>query len=456
MAKSDTDYIYDGLKVVKLHSMQIEGVKAEQVESTQLLTDSIASSEELLRSLGVDLPPKMSKPKSNDITATGNTPPYLSWEQLLLEANQAIPREVTFEDVLSEDEIKCVLAQHAKIINDFEALRSLDRFDIALSVVAGILSGIIDIFLVQVPAHKGFLGAPSSEGGWLSNKVNEWFGELLPEDTIKDLEAIYDVSFDPSTSANLGKEVAGLGPRTHRYQSLGHDPILGFIFGVKDLLCGEFTAIDKLGNVIVQSTSAPFLEGEHFIVRLLEAFKHVGGHLLSDVNTSAGLPAPLMPLLSFFQFGTIGDKGYTIAEVARQMYRSGYDFRHFIASSVPIAISEFIVRIGYIVRQVNAGFTLKDSIPVASSPKLRRQLLVCHATAGVINAGKVTITQNPLSISWPLVLVILRYSIPELTYLMYGKERQRSKIIEDTIIGGYAEILRALDEDLNNAPQITI
>ncbi len=57
-----------------------------------------------------------------------------------------------------------------------------------------------------------------------------------------------------------------------------------------------------------------------------------------------------MPLLSFFQFGTIGKQGYTIAEVARQMYRSGYDLRHFIAASVPLAIGELIVRLGFMVK----------------------------------------------------------------------------------------------------------
>lgn len=450
------DYVSDGLKVAKFHADQLDTLSSMQLEQMESLSTAVESSEEMLKSLGVSLPDRKNSSAGSTFANIANDHATLSWEQILENANKAIPNKVSFSDVLTENEINCVLERHAMIGSDLSWFQSLDRYDLALSVSSGILSGLIDIFLVQVPAHSGFLGSEASDGGWLSNKVNELFGEVLPEDTVKELESLYKVPFDPSTSANLEEKVLGLGPRTHRYQSLGHDPILGFIFGVKDLLCGEFTAIDKLGNVIVQQTSTPFLEGESFIVRLLEAFKTVGGHLLSDVNTAAGLPAPLMPLLSFFQFGTIGDKGYTIAEVARQMYRSGYDFRHFIASSVPVAISEFIVRVGYVIRQINSGLSLKEAIPNASNPKLRRQLLITHAVAGLMNAGKVTVTQNPLSLSWPLVLAILRYAIPEAIYLLYGQEHARSKLVETEILNGYDNIISDLDSQRLQLPHLKI
>jgi hypothetical protein len=121
--------------------------------------------------------------------------------------------------------------------------------------------------------------------------------------------------------------VAGLGPGTHRFQSLGHDPILGFLFGVKDILQGTFTAIDKTGKLIVQPVA--LADPALLTMNLFEAIGRVFGHLQSDVATAAGLPAPLMPLFQFLQFGAFGQHGYTVGEISRIMYRSHYDFATF-------------------------------------------------------------------------------------------------------------------------------
>lgn len=448
------DYLTDGLIVAAHHKQLLDQLGSEHDEQRHSLDAATNSSEALLQRLGKTLPVK----DSCTSNALQVIPPVRteSWEKILAEAKQATPGDVDFNDVLTPAEIDTVLAKHQKLGEHLGWIGSLDRYDVALAVAAGILSGLIDIFLVQVPAHPGFLGSPASEGGWLSNKVKELFGEVLSPERIKELEGLYNVSFDPSTSRGLEDAVAGLGTRTHRYQSLGHDPILGFIFGVKDVLFGEFTAIDKFGNVIVQQTAEPLLEGEQFIIRLLKAIRNLGGHLASDVATPAGLPAPLMPLLSFFQFGTIGKQGYTIAEVARQMYRSGYDLRHFIAASVPVAISELIVRLGFMVRKINAGVTLSEAFPNAAHPQLRRQLLIAHGVAGVINAGKVTVTNNPLSISWPLVLTLLRYSMPETMYLIYGQEKERAKLVETEIMADYNAIHKSVDQEIKILPNLVI
>lgn len=75
------------------------------------------------------------------------------------------------------------------------------------------------------------LWARCSEGGWLSNVVHERFGAVLPEEGIRRLEEAYRVPYDAATSRGLSEAVPDLGPGPHRYQSLGHDPILGWIFG---------------------------------------------------------------------------------------------------------------------------------------------------------------------------------------------------------------------------------
>jgi hypothetical protein len=82
--------------------------------------------------------------------------------------------------------------------------------------------------------------------------------------------------------------VDGLSPRVHRLMSLGHDPILAFVFGVMDVMSGTY--IDKHGDLRRIATSmSP--EG------LIAAFSKVFLHLLSDVFTSAGIQPHFFTLL---------------------------------------------------------------------------------------------------------------------------------------------------------------
>jgi hypothetical protein len=94
--------------------------------------------------------------------------------------------------------------------------------------------------LVAIPARAGLLNGTPITGGWLSNAAKGSFARLLPPDTIRWLEDNFPVPYDPSTNFGLESLVKGLGPRTHRMQSLGHDPILGWFFGVRDILDGTF------------------------------------------------------------------------------------------------------------------------------------------------------------------------------------------------------------------------
>ena len=92
------------------------------------------------------------------------------------------------------------------------------------------------------------------------------------------------VPYDAATTAATGGLVSGMRPATHRLQSFGHDPLLGFLVGVADLMHGTGTYVDKTGK-IVQVTSA--MEPVDLITAMLTQVRH----LLSDVATPSGAPA---------------------------------------------------------------------------------------------------------------------------------------------------------------------
>ncbi|MGL5081933.1 MAG: hypothetical protein ACRC8A_10650 [Microcoleaceae cyanobacterium] len=125
-------------------------------------------------------------------------------------------------------------------------------------------------------------------------------------------------------------------PKSHRFQSLGHDPVLGFVFGVLDIMRGTSTGFsyDNLTHTHTWIQGAAWSNLEP--VGLIEAILRQLGHLISDVATPMGLPAPLMTLIQGINVGSFGEKGRTVGEIARWMYLNGYDFRHFLVSGITL------------------------------------------------------------------------------------------------------------------------
>lgn len=447
--------VESALRVAALQKRSLDDISRTQEADGVRVEISIETSERLILELGYELPPRG---VSIDADLDSMPEPVVekSWEELVAEAQDVIKGPVSFESLLTPQEIELVCAKHDAIGSELGWFSSLDRYDVSIAVASGLLAGLLDVFLVGVPAHPGFLGSKSAEGGWLSNLFKDKSTQILSPGRIKDFERAYKVCYDPSTNSSLAKKISGLGPRTHRFQSLGHDPLLGFIFGVKDQLSGSFTAFDKTGHLITQNVASPLFNGEEVFVSIANALATQLGHLASDVSTKAGLPAPLMPLLMFIQTGKIGKHAYTVGEVARQMYRSGYDFRHFMAGTVPVMVSELIVRLSNFVRAINKGSSLADAIPSASKLSIRRQLLIAHSVATLVNAGKVYVTASPLAINWSQMLTLLRYAVPELSYMLHGQEAERSKLVQKQIMADYESIRSEAAKLHLKTPVITI
>jgi hypothetical protein len=407
------------------------GVHADRSEG------AISETEALLERIGRPHPEAPAWPQANP-----NPKPLelRTWDKILAEATETTSDELSAEALLPSPEIADVIFRHDALNREFEELHRLDAVDWMTSGIAGVLGSLVDVFLVKCPSHPSFLGGPAHSGGLLSRASNKAFANVLPEEKIRHLENAFRVPFDPSTSKALDEVVAGLGPGTHRFQSLGHDPVLAWVVGVRDLLAGEFTAIGRDGALIIQPTADPLLAGEHLITRVYHALRIVAGHLASDAATARGLPAPLMPMLLFVQKGAIGANQYTIGEVARQMYRMGYDFRHFVASSISVMVIEAIVRIAFFVRSLAEGASRREAVPAASHPRLRSQLFTAHLIATAANAGKVAITKNPLSLNWAQWQMFLRYLVPQAYWLFVGREKSRHEYIENHLVRGWTEI----------------
>ena len=401
------DYADEGC-VVGGQAVASRAMWSEAAATACRLSSGITRAEALAERLGTTLPDKAAA----RLDPAVNPPPRVSFEPpSFATLVAATPLDASLADALDADEIDATLARlhEAGALPRDETI--LDRGDWAIAGTAGLLAG---------AAHQAFVGLPINplcrsdvETGPLSAWVRTGFARALPVKAIKRLERRHKVSFDAAHNNRLGQVVKGLYTFSHRFHSLGQDPCAAWIVGVSDVLRGSFTAVDLDGHLICQTTSSA-LAGENLFVDLIAAFKRVGGHLASDVATPMGLPAPLMPMAQFLQFKAFGDDRPTIAATAREMYLHGYDFRHFVSGSLAAAIVEVIVRGAWVARRLADGASLRDALPDAAVPRLRRQLILGHATACPVNARRIAVTHNPLTLNWGQWLALLGHVAPEL------------------------------------------
>lgn len=414
-------------KVLKYQHDQLQQIPSLKKENEEL-QNNITASEQLLAELGFSK--QLNEIKKRKSSSTRQQRPVIklpSWEELVKEAESYVPGEVDLQSLFTEEELRSNEAYLQSLRNDFAQLHQLDQMDYTICIVAGILAAAVDIFLVGIPQK-------TSEGikaGPLANYLREKLDKLLPPEKIRELEGKFKVPYDPATNYNLAEKVEGLSSWFHRYHSLGHDPILGFIFGVFDIMTGRFTAIDKNGKIISQVVG-DVPEG----MNIFKAIYQVFGHMLSDVNTSMGLPVPLMTLANKLHFGKIGQEELTIAEVVRGMYAQGYDFVHFCAMSIPTMIIEVLVRLSYCVKRINEGHSLKESLPVGGrekKPKLHTMLFISHLICTSVNGGKVYFTKDPMSINYPEWMAFIKYSFSQLKWTLIEKPLLRNRYVDDRL-----------------------
>lgn len=424
--------------VLKYHDTELNRIKAARPSSSEL-DKRIQESEDMLRMLGyTELPsvPKRVEPKKVMVVP--------SWEQLCIEAEQSVGTGHPLESIFTEEELKRN-SQEIRLLNsEYNQLHHLDRYDVAISAAAGMLGAAVDVLLVGIPQKT----PEGLKGGTLANYVRDWFDKKFPEDEMEKLanSKVSKVPYDAQDNRNTTEYVKGLSAYYHRLLSLGHDPLLGLVFGVADILTGRMTTIDKTGEIVVQ-VMENYADRKETGVFAAIAKQII--HFKSDITTSMGLPAPLMGLFNLLQFGKIGEYDQTIAEIVQGMYYEGYDFIHFCTLSIPVMIVEVATRIGYAFKRIKEGHSVKESIPFSLNrekhPKLATMLFIAHSAATAVNAGKVYFTKNPMVINYPQWIAFAKYSYKQLKWALIKKPNARDAYVHGKLNEQLAEVFDDVD-----------
>lgn len=390
----------------------------------------ISASEELLESMGYELP------KRGEAAAMAARREIVlpTWEECVAEAVDAGKRSAVLDDLFTPDEL-LENSRAVRMLNDqYDQAHRLDRYDIAISASAALLAAAVDILLVGVPRATG----AGAKAGTLENYIRAAFDRKFPREEMERLanSSVSKVPYDAQDNRNTEVWVEGLSAYYHRLLSLGHDPLLGFLFGVSDILNGRMTTIDKAGRVVSQVMEC--YTGRRETDVFVALAKQVA-HLKSDLTTSMGLPAPMMSLFNLMQFGSIGEFDHTVAETVQEMYYRGYDFIHFCSLSIPAAIIEVVVRLGYAIRRIRAGASIREALPLTTSrqsnPKLGTMLFIAHSGATAINAGRVAFTRDPMDINYPQWLLFAKYSYQQAKWVLFEKPQSRSRFVQGVLDG---------------------
>lgn len=220
-----------------------------------------------------------------------------------------------------------------------------DAMDTTASFVAGAFGALVDLTLVRIPREKVWFervypGSPLT-GALRDSKAAKAMDARYLHKYSKRALAPYDAE-DPAATGGL---VSGLSSRTHRLQSLGHDPVLGYLVGTADFLTGTGTYIDGEGRV----WRVPWKSRQRGLVG---ALKGVFQHQVSDVGTPQGLPIPGFALLQLVRARSpfaLPSRGWSSprgketvlwTDVARTMYANGYDVRHLLVMALVPTIVE--------------------------------------------------------------------------------------------------------------------
>ena len=261
------------------------------------------------------------------------------------------------------------------------AFPALSAQEYAVSVFSGFTAALIDLLLVGTPeVVKLSRGEERFDGSVLTAALRtigtSADGRLAP--ALQWLSNACKVPYDRSAQKGV------LTPNNHRLRSFAHDPFLGLFFAVADIWCGTTTCIDNDGRLRVIA-SAPKASGAE---QLLAVFYYLG-HILSDLCTARGVPVPGFCLTQFF---TAGAEDRSLAGIAEEMYRDGYDLRHLASAAVPVAVQGLLID-AYLAltRGEEERFcpaAERERRDIARRLKREKMIFVCRAAASGGNLAK--------------------------------------------------------------------
>lgn len=201
-------------------------------------------------------------------------------------------------------------------INDqFKKATRLDGKDLVFLFIAIGLQCVRQYVLGKITQRKSDKESAESSHK-VQDKIKDKLDGKVADNTYQDMELYYakvedilsthSVPFDATSGTkefDIGGNNSGLGGKTHRFKTLGHDPILGWVFGTANIMTNTLTN-DRLLSYHIRkmkpiANAETFIMMDKFLKRSHEDHLALGVclakealHLASDMYSKMGIPLP--------------------------------------------------------------------------------------------------------------------------------------------------------------------
>ena len=427
-----TDEEKDFNKVLKMN--QNESFSLEKRCSSQInrLDEAINSSEVLLRSLGYNLANKTVSKKEKTLSAEiQEIKPY---KDLVRKANVEIQNDIELEDLLSEKEFQDAYKRLDAIHEEFSHKTSIvNKTDLMFLGIATALQITKSLLFGQIAKKFDYGNSFNPDDRLAHNdksiekehrRANDEFKEKHEEHghgywmNILYQTPPYDIT---KGSPAINRNMEG---GYHRIHTLGHDPILGWIFGTANILTDTITFEDFKSNRVIrkpkmmitpESVSFTKLFSESFemckadSLNLPAAIFAEGCHLKSDEFTKLGLPVPILEAIN--------------PDFASKLYKSNYDALCFSRDLKIVGASAGIsIFIDLIIGLVHGLFNKEKINKDLYEVRTRKILLISNSIASTSNIIQTVITNNPKNLDLGGLLVTLSHLFMDLRFISRIKE----------------------------------
>lgn len=234
--------------------------------------------------------------------------------------------------------------------------------------------------------------------------------------------------------------------RYHRIHTLGHDPVLGWLFGTSNILTDvvtldTFVSYKVARNpMIITPERVPFVSLFGMTISKIKedplnlpaALVAQGVHLKSDAYTKCGLPVPILETFS--------------PDFAGKLYKNQYDALCFSRDLKVVGTSAVIsVLIDMIIGLTHALFYNKDQDGTKHmfEVRTRKILLISNTIATSSNIIYAAVTENPKALDIGGLLVTIMHLFSDTRFMLNVKK----EFIEDRLYEKIEDEIKAIEQN---------
>ena len=411
----------DILKVLKMNQdncqSTLDQAKAMNADAESSISETDKFIAEMDKKLGIDssgaMPPQIDMmPKSvmSRIVAP-------DWNELVESARIAYPDKVSIDDILTQEEYQNAMRHLDSINDEFSRRTGFRKVDWAFFAIATALQCVRQYVLDPWIKKKRAGASSSDEKGRKGNVEPGWYHA----DTDKILTS--RVPFDAQGYSNNSTVAGFLKGGGHRTVTLGHDPIMGWVFGTANILTNTLTRYDfqsahiknipGKGNTIyaLADTSRVFVackerlmnEGWDGKIAVGSAVIREAIHLKSDIITKKSLPLPVVSVVSPAFAEKLRSYGIDTASVGTEI-------------GLSIAINTLIS----MVHRLSYDESVDD--PKLYEVRTRKIILYSNTIASVSNVIAAAITKNPKILDVGGLLVTITRLFTDIRFITRVKQ----------------------------------